>query len=196
MRLEINLATRPYEDAKRFYMQWAPVLGVLGLLAIVLSWTAYSQFAESRRQNRELNELREKISELQKVRATATETLGRPENSGTRDQAMFLNSLFARKAFSWTQVLTDLEKIMPARVQVLSIKPTLNSSGELEFSLMVNTTIRDNGIELVRRMETSPRFSLAQVRTEGANTNSQTNQTEYQLQIVAFYQPILQKGVR
>ncbi|HUQ49420.1 MAG TPA: hypothetical protein VM056_01805 [Terriglobales bacterium] len=194
MRLDINLASRPYENAQRFYMQWVPVLGVLALLAAVLSWTAFSQFAESRRQNRELNELREKIAGLQKVKATATDILGRPENAGTRDHALFLNSLFARKSFSWTQVLTDLEKIMPAQVQVLSIRPTLNQSGELEFSLTVNTTKRDNAIELVRRMESSPRFSLAQIRKEDAKLDPKSNNMEYEVQILAYYEPTLQRG--
>ena len=193
MRLELNLATHPYEDAKRFYAQWLPLLLILAALAIGLSWTAFSQYAEYRRQNRELDELRTKIAELEKVKASATETLDRPDNSGTRDQAAFLNYLIRQKAFSWTQVMADLEKIMPAQVKVSSIKPTLTPEGRLEFTLIVNTRTRDSGIELVRRMEGSPRFAAPEIRAERSQTDSKTNQTDYSLEIGAVYQPSVPK---
>lgn len=194
MRLELNLATHPYEDAGRFYARWVPLLLLLAALAIGLSWTALSQYVEYRRQNRELDELRGKITELEKVKATATEILDRPDNSGTRDQAAFLNYLIRQKAFSWTQVMADLEKIMPAQVKVSSIKPTLTPDGRLEFSLVVNTRKRDNGIELVRRMEGSRRFAAPQIRAERAQTDDKTNQTEYSLEIGALYQPLVPKA--
>ena len=36
MRIDINLASRPYEDARRFWMVWGTAVGVLGLLTLVL----------------------------------------------------------------------------------------------------------------------------------------------------------------
>lgn len=193
MRLDLNLATHPYEDSQRFYMQWIPTLAVLAALALGLSWYALSEYASYRRQNRELDELNTKIAELQKVKEIATQTLSRPDNSGTRDQSAFLNYLIRQKAFSWTQVMSDLEKIMPARVKVSSIKPTLGPDGRLEFSLVVNTNDRDSGIELVRRMEGSPRFAYPQIRAERAQGEEGS---EYSLEIGALYLPEQAKVTR
>ena len=194
MRFDLNLATHPYEDSRRFYMQWIPMLAVLAALAIGLSWFAYSEYAEYRRQNRELSELQSQIREWEKVKAEATEVLARPDNSGTRDQAAYVNDLFRRKAFSWTQVMADLERIMPAQVQVASIKPTLTPEGALEFSLIVNTRRRDQAIELVRRMEGSPRFVFPDIRAERAQ-ESKSGQPEYSLEISALYRPETSKAV-
>lgn len=194
MRFELNLATHPYEDSKRFYGQWIPLLALLTVLAVGLSWFAYSQYAEYRRQNRELGELQARIAELEKVKAEASEVLARPDNSGTRDQAAYINDLIRKKAFSWTQVMADLEKIMPAQVQVASIRPALTPEGALEFTLTVNTRKRDNAIELVRRMEGSPRFAFADLRTEHAQTDDKTNQTDYSMEISARYQPLVEKA--
>ncbi len=36
MRIDINLASQPYEDARQFWMRWGTALGVLGLLTLVL----------------------------------------------------------------------------------------------------------------------------------------------------------------
>ncbi|HUR36816.1 MAG TPA: hypothetical protein VM009_03300 [Terriglobales bacterium] len=195
MRFDLNLATHPYEDSRRFYMQWVPLLALLAALAVGLTWFAYSDYAEYRRQNRELDALKAKIAELDKVKTQAEETLARPDNSGTRDQATYINDLFRKKAFSWTQVMSDLEKIMPAQVQVASIKPTLTPSGVLEFTLVVNTRKRDSGIELVRRMEGSPRFAYPQLRAERSQSETKSGATEYSLEIGAVYQPALPKAV-
>lgn len=191
MRLDLNLATHPYEDSRSFYTQWIPLLAVLAALAIGLSAFAYSEYAEYRRQNRELSELKGKTAELEKVKAEAADVLARPDNSGTRDQAAYLNDLIRRKAFSWTQVMADLEKIMPAQVQVASIKPTLTPEGALEFTLIVNTRRRDNAIELVRRMEGSPRFAYPQIRAERALTEGKSGGAEYSLEIGALYLPVV-----
>ena len=51
------------------------------------------------------------------------EFLNLPENRTTRDQSQFLNELIERKAFSWTRVLENLEKVMPPRVHLDSISP-------------------------------------------------------------------------
>lgn len=195
MRFDLNLATHPYEDSRRFYTQWIPALAVLAALAIGLSWFAYSQYAEYRRQNQELSDLQSQIREWEKVKAEASEVLARPDNSGTRDQAAYLNDLFRRKAFSWTQVMADLEKIMPAQVQVASIKPTLTPEGALEFSLIVNTRRRDQAIELVRRMEGSPRFVFPEIRAERTQAQGAAGQSEYSAEISALYRPETPKAV-
>lgn len=192
MRLNINLASRPYEDARRFYMQWLPLLVVLAAIAITLCAYAYHRFDDSRQIERQLAEKRQQVTQLDKERSEAESILNRPENSGTRDQAQFLNAIFARKAFSWTGVLADLEKIMPPRVQVVSIKPDLNADGQLQFILSVTSDKRDDAIELVRRMETSPRFREPQMVSEKAKNDSKDNKLA--VEIVSEYVPAVRKG--
>lgn len=196
MRLPLNLATHPYEDARKFYSQWVPLLVLLAVLAVGLTWYAAADYMEYRRQNRELDDLRAKIAELQKVREEATRTLALPDNAGTRDQSMFLNYLIRQKAFSWTQVMADLEKIMPAQVKVSAIKPSLSPEGRLEFTLTVITRKRDSGLELVRRMEGSPRFLAPELRNERTQVDEKTSTTEYAMEIGALYQPVVAKGAQ
>ncbi|MCU1310046.1 MAG: hypothetical protein JWO20_1171 [Candidatus Angelobacter sp.] len=192
MRLNINLASRPYEDARRFYMQWLPILIVLAVIAITLCTYAYRRYDDSRQIENQLAEKRQQVTQLDKERSEAESILNRPENSGTRDQAQFLNALFARKAFSWTNVLTDLEKIMPPKVQVVSIKPDLNGDGQLQFTLSVTSEKRDDAIELVRRMETSPRFREPQMLSETSKSDSKEN--KFTAEIVSEYSPVVRKG--
>src|SRR5437899_7079331 len=173
-------------------MQWLPLLVVLTAIAITLCVYAYHRFDDSRQVEKQLAEKRQQVTQLDKERSEAESILNRPENSGTRDQAQFLNAIFARKGCSWTSVLADLEKIMPPRVQVVSIKPDLNADGQLQFLLSVTSETRDGAIDLVRRMETSPRFRDPQMVSEKAKNDTKDNKLS--VEIISEYVPAVRKG--
>jgi type IV pilus assembly protein PilN len=186
MKININLASQPYEDAKRFYLQWLPLLvGLLALTALV-SAKSWQNFRDSRTVAGQISDEQAKIEALDKEKQEARTTLEEPQNSGTHDQAKFLNELFAKKAFSWTTVLSDLEKLMPAQIQVTSIKPDLKN-GQLYVVLGVSTTERDSANELVRRMETSEHFVGAQIREETYRNDSSDKDKKAKLVITALY---------
>ena len=192
MKFNVNLATQPYEDERRFYMQWLPLLAALAVLALALGAKAILSYNNSRQVENQIAERRQQIDKLQKEQLGAQSMLNLPENSGTRDQAQFLNNLFARKAFSWTQVMADLEKITPAQVQVVSIRPELNANGDLQFTLTIATNRHDSAIELVRRMESSPRFREAQLRSENFKqelAGADPSEKKVRVEIVALYIP-------
>ncbi len=197
MKFNVNLATRPYEDARRFYMQWVPLMVALAVITIGLSTKAFLNYRDTRQVDNQIADKRDQINKLQTEQLAAQSLLDRPENSGTRNQAQFLNNLFARKSFSWTQVMADLERIMPAQVQVVSIHPDFNASGDLQFTMDVSTNQRDAAIELVRRMESSPRFREAQLRSETFKQESMAqdaSEKRVKVEIVALYIPDLTLG--
>jgi type IV pilus assembly protein PilN len=191
MRFNINLASQPYQDSRRFYLTWVPLLILLALSAVVSSVSGYHHFVDSRSVQRQLTEKEQQLAQLDKELADARDTLDLPQNSGTRDQALFINELFARKAFSWTRVLQDLESVMPNGVQVLSIKPEINSDGQIHFTLTVAADRREDAIELTRRMEGSPRFIDPTIANEHAQKDSKDNR----LKVDIVYVPRLPKVV-
>ncbi len=75
-----------------------------------------------------------------------------PQNKAVLDRAQFLNQLFAKKSFSWTAVMMDLENVLPAGVQVTSIEPLISKEGEVSIRLRVSGD-RDRAVELVRNLE-------------------------------------------
>ena len=80
-----------------------------------------------------------------------------PQNMAVLERSQFLNALFARKSFSWTSVMMDLETVLPAGVQVTSIEPTITKEGDVNIRLRVSGD-RDRAVQLVRNLETSQRF--------------------------------------
>src|SRR5438874_4857187 len=158
MRLDINLATRPYEDSRQFWMQWGAGLGLLGILTLVLLYFVATGIASARKDRVLIKEREQQIAERDQQRARAEATLNLPENRSTRDRSDFLNDLFQRKAFSWTRVFEDMERVMPNRLHLVSIRPEMGSEAGLNIKLVVAGESRERALDLVRKMEASQRF--------------------------------------
>jgi len=187
MRLDINLASQPYEDARQFWTRWGTIVGALALLTLFLLVMDASGFVNARRDRAAISEKKHLIGERDDLRTHAEAFLNQPENRTTRDESQFLNDLIERKAFSWTKVLESLEKVMPPRVHLVSISPELDEDNQLALKMTVAGDSRERAIDLMRRMEESHRFSDTKVLTERF-VPSQTGDNE-QVDFAAVYIP-------
>jgi type IV pilus assembly protein PilN len=187
MRLDINLASQPYEDARQFWMRWGAAVGAVALVTLVLLTLDITGWVNARRDWAAIAEKKAMIADRDRIRAEAERILNLPENRTTRDESQFLNQLIERKAFSWTRVLENLEKVMPPHVHLEAISPQLDEDNQLGLKMTVAGDSRDRALELARRMEDSRRF--AQTRVEAGHAEqSQTGDTE-RFDIVAIYIP-------
>jgi type IV pilus assembly protein PilN len=187
MRLDINLASQPYEDARQFWLRWGTALAAVSILTLALLTITISGWFAARRDHARIAQLKSDIAQRDLKRQQAEAFLNRPENRSTRDQSQYLNELIERKAFSWTRVLEDLEKVMPARVHLVSIHPELDEDNQLKLKMSVAGDSRDRALELARRMEDSRRF--AQTYIENESFRPSTAGDPFQFNIVATYVP-------
>ena len=187
MRLDINLASQPYEDARQFWLRWGTGLVVASILTLMLVVSAVTGWFNARRDHQQIAELRAQIAQRDQKRREAEEFLSRPENRTMRDQSQFINQLIERKSFSWTRVLEDLEKVMPTRVHLVSIHPELNEDNQLAIKMAVAGDSRERAIELARRMEDSRRFIRTYIGQE--SSRGSTTGDAVQLNIEAIYVP-------
>src|SRR5580700_2844509 len=192
MRLDINLATRPYEDARQFWMRWGTGVGVLAAIALTLLIFTISGWYNARQDHKRISELRAQIADLEKEKTQAEAMLNRPENRAMRDRSQYLNELIARKAFSWTKAIEGLEKVMPAKLHLVSIEPQLNEDNHLSIKMVVAGDSPDRGIELVRRMEESKHFK--DTRIAGQNQMPQQGEDNVRFEINALYVPTVDSG--
>lgn len=187
MRLDINLASQPYEDARQFWMRWGSAVAAIGLLTLVLLALDVTGWMNARRDRTAIAQKRALIAERDQIRSQAETFLNRPENRTTRDESQFLNQLIERKSFSWTRVLENLEKVMPPRVHLVAISPQLDEDNQLALKMTVAGDSRDRAIELARRMEESRRFAQTTIVRE-AHMEGKGGDTE-QFEIAAIYIP-------
>jgi type IV pilus assembly protein PilN len=188
MHVDINLATQPYQDAKRFWLRWGGALVALGLLTLILVYSALTGWVSARKDRNLIRQRQAQIAARDQEKTQAEALLSRPENRTTRDRSQFLNDLFQRKAFSWTKVFEDLERVMPPRLHVVSIRPEMGSEAELNIKLVVAGESRERALDLVRKMEASQRFHQTRIDQETAQSG-QSPGDNVQFDINAVYVP-------
>ena len=188
MHVDINLATQPYQDARRFWLRWGGALVALGLLTLILVCSAVTGWVSASKDRDLIRQRQAQIAARDQEKTQAEALLSRPEHRITRDRSQFLNELFQRKAFSWTKVFEDLERVMPPRLHVVSIRPEMGSEAELNIKLVVAGESRERALDLVRKMEASQRFQQTRIDQETAQSG-QSAGDNVQFDISAVYVP-------
>lgn len=190
MRININLASQPYEDARQFWGYWGTGLIVLAMITLFLVVLAITGFVRAGRDRAQISRLKDQITAYDREKTEAEAVLNQPQNRALREQSRFLNALFQRKTFSWTKVFEDLERVMPAHLHVVSINPENSSDKSLELKLLVGGDSREQALDLIRKMENSNRFR--QTRIESEKVASDLNRGEgdrVQFDIATIYTP-------
>ena len=190
MRVDIKLATQPYEDARLFWMRWGGGLVALGILTLLLLIMTVNGWIGARKDRQLIAQYEAQSAARDKEKADAQALLNLPQNSSTRDRSQFLNDLFQRKAFSWTKAFEDLEQVMPPRLHVVSIHPELAPDNELEIKLIVAGDTREHALDLVSKMEASQHFHDTYIEEEISDPgNGSSTGDTVQFHISALYVP-------
>jgi type IV pilus assembly protein PilN len=189
MRVNINLASHPYEDVRQFWTRWGIAVGVLSIITLVLLYSALIGIFSARKDRDLIRQRQEQIAARDQEKARAEAELNLPQNRSTRDRSNFLNDAFQRKAFSWTGVFEDLEQVMPPRLHVVSIQPETADDNQLQLRLKVAGESRDRAEQLVKKMEGSRRFHETHIVSEETQQASNGNMDNVIFDITTTYVP-------
>ena len=173
MKITLNLATRPYADQgpalKRLRIGMAVLAAMLIGLGFGLMHFHESALRMAAQEKAVDRAIAAKRHEEQGYRAQ----MEQPANARVLQQAQFLNGLFDEKSFSWTAAMEDLERVLPAGLQVTAIEPARAKDGQLTLHLRVSG-MRERAVQMVRDMERSQRFATPRISAENTE-NSQGN---------------------
>ena len=204
MRISVNLANRPFVELRPLFARLRLAMAVLAVLAVGLGLWLHSLTAKATVAQAQMNALKEKTQQFQHERQVNEARMHQPQNMAVLERSQFLNAVFARKSFSWTAVLMDLEKVLPTGVQVTSIEPSITKEGDVNIRLRVSGD-RERAVLLVRNLETSqrflsPRLASEQAQTQEGNRNGIAAQTmapgAVQFEILSGYNPLPPKSAK
>jgi Tfp pilus assembly protein PilN len=166
MRPLVNLSSRPFLNRRLF---WLTVI----LLFVVPSYFGIDALGVLGRRQAELKRLDSEIQSLQGAIKPADKT-GAANATISADRNLQLvaaSELIARRAFSWSQLLDDIERNLPAGVRVLrvavaQIQPNeRNGAGENVSGATLNmTVIGKSGAEvttMINKFHESRRFRVS-----------------------------------
>jgi type IV pilus assembly protein PilN len=187
MRVRLNLATKPLESHRRFFMGAGAAGALSGVLFLALGWHVYgARKADAELRNRS-DQVRKEMDQLDAERAELERFFSLQENAQLHDRAAFLNGVIDARGFNWTRMFMDLERILPGGVHVLSIEPTLDK-GRVAVKLTVGALSDDAKLQLLKALEESRSFSRVQLQSERAPTQPGGDRTV--LELTAVYSKI------
>jgi type IV pilus assembly protein PilN len=169
MRIALNLATRPFVELRPLFARLRLTIGALAVLAILLGIGLHVLNAKASDAKARMEALKSRTATFEQERLANESRMRQPQNMAVLERSQFLNELFAKKSFSWTAVMMDLETVLPVGVQVTSIDPSITQEGEVQIRLRVSGD-RDRAVQLVRNLETSHRFLSPRLSNESAQT--------------------------
>jgi type IV pilus assembly protein PilN len=202
MRISVNLANRPFIELRPLFAKLRLAMVVLALLAVGLGFALHSLNAKARVAQAQMDALKAKTQRYQQERMANEARMRQPQNMAVLERSRFLNAAFAEKSFSWTAVMMDLEKVLPAGVQVTSIDPVITKEGDVNIRLRVSGD-REKAVQLVRNLETSQRFLSPRLASEQAQTQEGNRNAAQmlapgavQFDVLSGYNPLPEKPVK
>jgi len=186
MNVRLNLATRPLESQRKFYVS-AGLVAVLGsVLFLVLGWHVYSALRTQENLRRKEQDNDRLATKLSASRKELDDFFARPENARLKDRVAFLNGFIDESSFNWTRMFMDLEKTLPVGVHVVSIQPKLDK-GRMFVHLTVGAVSDEAKIKFLRAMESSPAFSNVTLLNVHAPSGGAGNSDQAVMELNAVY---------
>ncbi len=185
MKVRLNLATSPLENNRRFLLG-SVLLGAAALAALVmLSSSAFGNWNANRNVRNEMADLDGKMRDFRKQRKELDEFFKQPEKRRIMDRAAFLNGLIEQRSFPWTNMFTDLERLLPEGVRVVSISPRM-AGGRVEVKLNIGALNDEGKLKFIETLEKSAEFERLQVLSETRPTRGDESDRVL-LELVASY---------
>jgi type IV pilus assembly protein PilN len=175
MRINLNLATRPFADLGPAMKRLRIAMGGLAFVAILLGVGLHAIHKKAEAARARDHSLDGQIAHINQERQGYENLMQQPPNAQLLKQAAVLNKLFDEKAFSWTLAMEDLETVLPGGVQVSTLAPERGKDGRIIVKLKVIGP-RDKAVNLVRNLEHSRRFLAPRIVSENAEATDRPGQ--------------------
>lgn len=173
VHLPLNLASEPFRrDRPILAASAAAAILMLAVLALLVTVIAQERelAAGSRAQMASVDaQLRATAAEQARLEAQ----LRQPANAAVLDRSALFNALILRKSISWTLLFSDLEKVMPGSVRLITVRPFLTADNEVQLDMVVGAQSPDPVIELLKRLERSPTFGATSLLSSSPPTQNE-----------------------
>ena len=189
MRININLASRKYEEVRQFFFRWGVTLAVLAGMTVLLATLAFFSHSRAVKSLGAMKEMQQKVTALQKQRDRLIDFEKRPENLDINQQRKFWNVQIAKRNLSWTRLLNDLQRIMPDRAYLSSVQPELTRDNRLKLRLVIVGEKREDARELEKRMEDSVHFHAPHIDAETRQKEERSRTDIWKFEIETEYAP-------
>jgi len=187
--LHLNLADRPYRD-------YRPLYAVVVVTSILIAIMLLNNIETGYRYVRETRTTRDKITTIENQIDTENR---RADEAGQRirgvnvkqlsEQAQFVNARLAERAFSWSELLDRLERVLPDDVRIESVAPAFGKTGTVHLTMQGSAKTGDGMTRTIDRLNHDPHFA------NPFPTSEDRTETGYKFGIGVDYRPSIPRAV-
>ncbi len=172
MRIHLNLSRQPYTNRRLFWICLLAIL-IAGLSFAFWTMNEKTQVASVRQDLK--NQIDQKQKSIQHLKEKAEKNHVVVTQTVLTDEQKFqlasARLLIAQKSFSWNGLLSDIEKYVPKRVRILSIKivesAKSNDSGTVLIEIVAAGEAPAQMTEMMSNIENSSgKFALDQAEQQ------------------------------
>ena len=174
MKVRLNLATKALETHRRFLVGSSLVVFFAVAAFLGLGWYVYSARGAQAELRARTEKTNLEMAKLELQRKDLERYFGQKDIAELHDRAAFINTILDARAFNWTLMFMDLERILPGGVRVISIEPK-QVSGRVELKLTVGTVNDEAELKFEHALEESKAFTDVRIQHVGT-PNSSGNQ--------------------
>ena len=164
-RIAINLASEPFRGDRALLFSSIALAIVLTAAWMAQALLVYQETTRAEQARIEVARLDSALSRSAAERVRLEQSLREAQNAEVFDRNVFLNTLIARKAVSWTQLFADLEKVMPGSVRLVSVRPQITTANQVVLDMTVGSLSGEPVVDMLMRLEASPLFGATTITT-------------------------------
>jgi hypothetical protein len=130
---------------------------LIGLLCMLV-YLAMSERERAKESRLSIARTEAQLTTIARDRTRLEGVLRQQQNAEVLDRSVFLNDLLARKGVSWTRIFGDLEKVTPANVRLITVRPQINANNSLLLDMVVGSQSAESILNFVMQLEASSVF--------------------------------------
>jgi Tfp pilus assembly protein PilN len=187
--LHLNLASRPFRD-------YRPLYAVVVVTSLLIAFMLLNNIETGYRYVRETRSTREKIDQIDQqiaVENRKTEEINQRLRTVNvkvlADQAQFVNARLAERAFSWSELLDRLERVLPDSVRIESVSPAFGKDGLVHLQMVAAAKNGEGMVGMLDRLNRDPRFANA------FPTSEEHGEGGYKFSIGVDYRPSIARAI-
>ncbi|MBW3671495.1 MAG: hypothetical protein KY432_07455, partial [Acidobacteria bacterium] len=156
--LHLNLASRPWQNTKPFWITVGVTVAPIVILLVNNIQAAWRYYVETEETRSAISEVQTKaILERQAARGLQ-EQIDTLDRADLMQRVEFVNRQIVERAFSWSQLIDHLERVLPNDVRLQSLRPTIEEQGPILLSMTCIAKNQDAYVETIRQMSADPNF--------------------------------------
>jgi len=154
----LNLSSKPFYNFKILLISLVFIYILSIAIAVYSANKFYNIFKISEESKNKIESLNNELKKAAKENSNLKERLKPINKKMVVDIAEEINSLILEKTFSWSELLEDIEKILPEEVRLLSLSTSKSEGGYLNVKISGISSKREGMLQTIEALKTNPSF--------------------------------------